>query len=199
MVSSCGSHSYPNGSSSSGGPGINPTEASYALITTLDGSGRVEDFRVSGLSPDEARRLWEMPEGLRFFEYLSSLSGLLRVRDFAEHARSMGFPDFLPPAPVSSFIAAPIRHRGRAWATSTWLRASPGWSSAPRMRRPWSSPAPAGTGTSSAPGPVPGGVDRHLAGFSGYAHHCRGELLEGTFDCEAADFTEFALVLTSFE
>ena len=35
--------------------------------------------------------------------------------------------------------------------------------------------------------------------FSGYAHHCRGESLEGTFDCEAADFTEFALVLTLFE
>ena len=30
------------------------TDASYALSTTLDGSGRVEDFRVSGLSPDEA-------------------------------------------------------------------------------------------------------------------------------------------------
>ena len=30
------------------------TDASYALSATLDGSSRVEDFRVSGLSPDEA-------------------------------------------------------------------------------------------------------------------------------------------------
>ncbi len=30
------------------------TDASYALSATLDGSGRVEDFRVSGLSADEA-------------------------------------------------------------------------------------------------------------------------------------------------
>ena len=90
------------------------TEASYALITTVDQSGQVEDYCVSGLTPGDAQRLWEMPEGLRFFEYLSGLPGSLRVRDFAEHARSMGLPEFAPPAPVSSFIAAPIRHRGES-------------------------------------------------------------------------------------
>ena len=102
------------------------TDASYALITTLDQSGQVEDFRVSGLSPGEARRLWEMPEGLRFFEYLSSLPGPLRVRDFAEHARSMGLPEFLPPAPVSSFIAAPIRHRGESVGNIHVAKGEPG-------------------------------------------------------------------------
>ena len=88
------------------------TDASYALITTLSESGQVEDFQVSGLRADESRRLWEMPEGLSFFEYLSALPGPLGVGDFASHARSMGLPEFHPPAPVSSFLAAPIRHQG---------------------------------------------------------------------------------------
>ncbi len=88
------------------------TGARYALITTLDDSGQVEDFLVSGLSAEEAERLWEMREGLRFFEYLSAIPGPLRVGDFAGHTRSMGLPEFRPPAPVSSFLAVPIRHQG---------------------------------------------------------------------------------------
>ena len=113
------------------------TDASYALITTIGQSGQVEDFLVSGLSDEESMRLWEMPDGPRFFEYFSAIPGSLRVTDFAAYAASMGFPEFRPPVPVSSFIAAPVRHQGRAWATFTWRRASPAWSSAQRMRRRW--------------------------------------------------------------
>ena len=113
------------------------TDAKYALITTLDDAGRIEDFLVSGQSDEESMRLWEMPDGPRFFEYFSAIPGSLRVADFASYAASMGFPEFQPPVPVSSFIAAPIRHRGRAWATLTLRRASPAWSSAQRMRKRW--------------------------------------------------------------
>ena len=102
------------------------TDASYALITTIGQSGQVEDFRVSGLNPDDARKLWEMPEGPRFFEYISSIPGPLRVADFAAHAASMGFPEFRPPAPVSSFIAAPIRHRGESVGNIHVAKSEPG-------------------------------------------------------------------------
>ena len=102
------------------------TGARYALITTLDGSGQVEEFLVSGLTPDEARQLWELPTGQQFFQYLSGLPGPLRVRDFAGHVRSMGLPDFHPPAPVSSFLAAPLRHQGAAVGTINVARSDPG-------------------------------------------------------------------------
>ena len=102
------------------------TEASYALITTVDQSGQVEDYCVSGLTPGDAQRLWEMPDGMRFFEYLNGLPGPLRVRDFAEHARSMGLPEFAPPAPVSSFIAAPIRHLGESVGNIHVAKSEPG-------------------------------------------------------------------------
>ena len=102
------------------------TGARYALITTLDDSGRIEDFLVSGLTPGEARRLWELPGGLEFSEYLSGLPGPLRVGDFAAHVSSMGLPDFRPPAPVSSFLAAPLRHRGVAVGNIYVAKSEPG-------------------------------------------------------------------------
>ena len=58
--------------------------------------------------------MWELPAGLQFFQYLSGLPGPLRVRDFTGHVRSMGLPEFRPPTPVSTFLAAPLRHQGTA-------------------------------------------------------------------------------------
>ena len=88
------------------------TDARYALITTFDDSGAVQDFLVSGMTVEESQRLWEMPEGRRFFAYLSSIPGPLRVPDFAAHTKEVGLPEFHPPVPVSSFLAAPVRHGG---------------------------------------------------------------------------------------
>ena len=88
------------------------TDARYALITTLDDTGQLEDFLVSGLSEDEGRRLVEMPGGVQVFEYLSAIPEPLRVADLAIHSAAMGLPELRLPAPVSSFLAVPIRHRG---------------------------------------------------------------------------------------
>ena len=52
-----------------------------------------------------------------FFEYLSSISEPLRLRDFHSYIRELGLPEFLPPMAVSSplpFLAAPIRHLGES-------------------------------------------------------------------------------------
>ena len=88
------------------------TDARYALITTLDDSGQVDDFLVAGLTDEETRRLWEMPGGLELIGYLSAMTGPLRVADLAAHTRSLGLPEFRPPVPTSSFLAVPIRHGG---------------------------------------------------------------------------------------
>ena len=102
------------------------TGASYAVIATLDESGEVEDVTASGLNARDAQRLWEIPGGLRFFEYLSALPRPLRVADFAGHARSMGLPEFLPPMPMSSLLAAPVRHRGAGVGHIYVARSEPG-------------------------------------------------------------------------
>ena len=86
--------------------------APYSLITTLDASGQVEDYLVLGIDSGDAERLWQAPEGPRFFEYLNALSGSLRVRELEDFTRSIGFPEFRSPVTLTAFMGAPIFHRG---------------------------------------------------------------------------------------
>ena len=88
------------------------TNARCGVIATLDNAGQIEDFLASGMTADESLRLWEMPGGLKFFEYLINIPRPLRVRDFASHTRALGLPEFHPPLDVSAFLAASIRHQG---------------------------------------------------------------------------------------
>ena len=93
------------------------TGARYGVITLLNESGRIQDFVYSGLTPEESRRFAEFPNGMLFFEYLSSISEPLRLRDFHSYVRELGLPEFHPPMAVSSplpFLAAPIRHLGES-------------------------------------------------------------------------------------
>ena len=93
------------------------TGARYGVITLLDESGRIQDFVYSGLTPEESRQFAEFPNGMLFFEYLSSIGEPLRLRDFHSYIRELGLPEFRPPMAVSSalpFLAAPIRHLGES-------------------------------------------------------------------------------------
>ena len=93
------------------------TGARYGVITLLSESGRIQDLLYSGLTPEESRRFAEFPNGMLFFEYLSSISEPLRLRDFHSYVRELGLPEFHPPMAVSSplpFLAAPIRHLGES-------------------------------------------------------------------------------------
>ena len=90
--------------------------ARYGVISLLDDSGGIQDFLSSGMTPEEARQLWDLPDGMRLFEYLGSISVPLRLRDLIGHIRSMGLPELRPPmavGPVVSFLAAPVLHLGQ--------------------------------------------------------------------------------------
>ena len=102
------------------------TGARYSVITTLDASGQLRDYQVSGMTDDEAGRLWEMPDGLRFFERLSDLPGPLRVADFADYVRSLGLPELRLPVPVYAVLAAPIRYQGQDVGCIYVSRSDPG-------------------------------------------------------------------------
>ena len=98
------------------------TASRYGVITLLDDAGQLQEFLSSGMSPETAGRLWDLPDGMRLFEYLGSISEPLRLPDLLGHIRSMGLPEFRPPLPVGpvvSFLAAPVLHLGSVWATST--------------------------------------------------------------------------------
>ena len=88
------------------------TRAPYSVITTLDASGRVEDHLAMGLDPGDVVRLWQAPEGTRFFEYLNALPGPLRVGPLDEFTGSIGLAEFRSPVSLTAFMAAPILYQG---------------------------------------------------------------------------------------
>ena len=102
------------------------TDARYSLITTLDGSGQVQDFLASGLGPEESRRLRAMLEDSGYLAYVSDTPGPLRVGDLAGYAASLGLPVFHPPAPVTSLLAVPIRHQGQSVGNIHLAKSEPG-------------------------------------------------------------------------
>ena len=88
------------------------TGSRYGAITVFGEGEQTLDFIVSGLTGEEHQGLWDMPEGLGFFEYLSGLEQPLRVSNIDSHLRTLNMPGFLPSVPVTSLLVAPIRHQG---------------------------------------------------------------------------------------
>ena len=102
------------------------TDARYGVITTLDDEGRMEHLRVSGLTVEDARRIWEIPDGQRFFEYLCAIPGPVRVADLGSHARAMGLGELHTPMPISAFLGVPIRHQGKSVGNIHLSKEKPG-------------------------------------------------------------------------
>ena len=86
------------------------TGARRGAITTIDGSGQLQDFVTSGFTREEYRELSGWPDGQRLFEHLRDLPTPLRLRDFDAHVRSLGFSSGL--MLTKAFQGIPMRHRG---------------------------------------------------------------------------------------
>ena len=92
------------------------TGASYGAFVLLDDFGGIEDFLSSGLTAKESQGMWDLPDGIRFFELLSSPEGPLRLPNVLGYIRSQGLPDLQPPVEVGPslpLLAAPVLHMGK--------------------------------------------------------------------------------------
>ena len=92
------------------------TGTSYGAFVLLGDSGDIEDFLSSGLTAEEAQRMWSLADGIRFFELLSSTEGPLRLADMLSHISAQGLPDLQPPVEVGPslpLLAAPVLHMGK--------------------------------------------------------------------------------------
>ena len=87
------------------------TGARYGAILTFDDSGGLEHFFVSGITPEQRRRMDYTPQGLGILGYLSEVEGPLRLSEIAAHPRSIGFPENHPP--MKSFLGISMRHEGK--------------------------------------------------------------------------------------
>ena len=86
------------------------TGAGCGGIATLDGSGELQDFVTSGLTPEEHEQFLELPYGPGVGKYLSQVLQPLRLRNLEDHLSSLGFPEDGKLA--LTFLGVPIRHRG---------------------------------------------------------------------------------------
>ena len=91
------------------------TRSRYGVFILLDDAGGMREFFASGMTPEQGRKQWAEPDRNRFFEYVGRIQRPLRVRDFPNHARTLGLPEF--PQDLMSFLTAPIRHRGEHLGT----------------------------------------------------------------------------------
>ena len=85
------------------------TDARYSAVGVFDGSGQIEKFITSGLTPEQRLLLNGLPRGLGPLGYLNEIQEPLRLSDLTRHSRSVGFPDNHPP--VKTFLGAPISHQ----------------------------------------------------------------------------------------
>ena len=91
------------------------TGARFGILTLLDETGLADDYLSSGLTPQDAQALWDLPDALKLFEHLSNIPEPLRLPDLIGHIREFNLPE--PPLPGGaniplSFLAAPIHHGG---------------------------------------------------------------------------------------
>ena len=90
------------------------TRARYGVIT-LANYETAGGLLFSGMTEQEAQGFRDLPDGLRFLEYLNSVTRPLRVPDLVDHFSAMGLPEFRPPVEVVSrmaFLSAPLLHKG---------------------------------------------------------------------------------------
>ena len=86
------------------------TDARYGALITFDDSGGMENLVISGITPEEQRRMGDLPMGLGILGYLDEIEGPLRLRDIVTHHRSVGFPENHPP--MKTFLGSPVQYQG---------------------------------------------------------------------------------------
>ena len=91
------------------------TGARYGMIYLFSDTGRIGDNVFSGVSPEQARQFWEMPNAMVFHRNLEEHEGTVRIRDFHSHIKEHSLPELhlpFPVNPVLPVLAVPILSRG---------------------------------------------------------------------------------------
>ena len=86
-------------------------DARYGALVALDDAGGVDAIVTSGLTPEERKRMFTLPERERLLADLMHIEEPLRVSDFPSRVRSLGLPEYEMLA--KTFLGTPMRHLGR--------------------------------------------------------------------------------------
>ena len=90
------------------------TGARYAALGVIDKAGTaLERFLHTGVDPETAARIGDLPRGRGILGALITDARPLRLDSIGDDPRSVGFPPHHPP--MSNFLGVPILLRGRAF------------------------------------------------------------------------------------
>ena len=90
------------------------TDARYGVMTLHGDGGEVETFLASGMSPEQASAVWNLPVASGVYQRLGCIPGTVRHPDLSELLSEMGVPGVrfpLSAGMVYSFLASPLLHR----------------------------------------------------------------------------------------
>ena len=90
------------------------TGAQYAALGVIDSAGeQLERFITTGIDPEQAREIGDLPRGRGILGVLIHDSKPLRLHDLHDDPRAVGFPAGHPP--MRSFLGVPVMLRGHAY------------------------------------------------------------------------------------
>ncbi len=90
------------------------TGAQVGVIVLVTGEQRTTEFLFSGMTPDQASKLEQLPNKWELFEYFYSIEEPLRLGDFQGHLKEHGLSEFRSPFPISpptAYLGSPIRYQ----------------------------------------------------------------------------------------
>ena len=89
------------------------TDARYGALGVIGDGDYLVDFLTTGISARQRRAIGALPTGHGVLGLLFHQTKPVRVKDIAQHQRSVGFPPNHPP--MHSFLGAPVQAMGRVF------------------------------------------------------------------------------------
>ena len=85
----------------------------YGAIGLVDEAGNLQQFVYTGITPQQARQISDLPQGKGLLGVVIQKNQVLNLDDMSKDARSAGFPPQHPP--MKSLLAVPISYDGRVY------------------------------------------------------------------------------------
>ena len=85
------------------------TGARYGAIVTVDETGALKDYVLSGFTPEQRHEMVAWPDNVGFFQQLRELPGPLRIADLPDYLGSLGIASSR--AFSRTLLGMPMRHR----------------------------------------------------------------------------------------
>ncbi|MDE0603526.1 MAG: ATP-binding protein [bacterium] len=90
------------------------TGAQVGVIVLVTGQQETAEFLFSGITPEQAGELEQLPNKWELFEYLYGFEEPLRLQDFQGFLKEQGLSEFdslFPMSAAAAYLAAPIRYQ----------------------------------------------------------------------------------------